>query len=407
MGHKKSVPLETAVAAYMDTLTPASLSRSTLDSKTRTMSYLIDFVGRRNKSVRKLTNDDFIGLMARLSKPAGVLEAAGRKAQGLSPRLGRSPNSLRGDRATLNQFIQFCKREGWMDPAFDPLWEVTRSKRVNGHRAARFAKRNVPFEEWPALLDAAGTVSPATRMLVAVALLCGRRASEVAFLRWGDIKNGRVHFWNIKLGRVAHAGGMPVSPWLQRELDTYTAWYRQHTGIAEPEPEWPLVPTRLQPAAALDTGVKFAQRDRGAWPLNLSKNLTPNNVTREIRDALEAHGWTDEELYGEGGHTLRRSFALHLEDVADLEAATAALDHDSSKMTAQYTGRRGGRKAMEKALGAMGATPPTRPAESPAEAPATPAPTTVHPWGSKPAQPVQEKTHMASVVDLFSRRRIA
>lgn len=390
----ETVRLDVAIEMFFDALKPEKLAEATLRSKERTLAALTEATGRVNRTTRKLTNEHFVWTLTMLANGATPEENERRRLKGMPPRIGRKPVSLQQDRSTLNQFVDFLKHRKLVRASFDPLYRVTISSRDNGDANPDrvFKRRSVPMEEWPALLDAAGSHHARTRMAVACGIFFGRRASEVAHIKIKHLSADRasIELYNLKRGRPTHAGGLLISPWMRAELDAYLRWYESQYGPLQGD--WHLCPAKM---LMVEVG---PLQDPQTWPMRPANQATPDAIISDVREALSLHGWTKDMLYREGVHTLRRSAAIATEAAEGIAAAQALMDHASPNQTLVYTGNRAGKAAMDRALAAM--VPPT---PEPDPAPATSlAPVFI------PAQPqAPEREHAAPVVDLFSRRRIA
>lgn len=347
---RKSVRLDEAVAQYMEALESERLSASSIRSKRRTLEALTVAVGRANRGTRKLTEEHFTRCLVSLAEGATPEENEARRLKGLAPRLGRSPRTMEADRATLKQFVEFCKVRGWMAASFNPMFRLTKSTRAQGNKDSSrvFKRRRFDYEDWAALLDAAGKHHPRTRVIVAAGLHWGRRASEIAHLKWKHIHDGRVEFFNIKRGRPVNTAGMVISPWMQEELDRWRAWVEATHGPVQPD--WHLCPVKLP----LEDPRVLNPFDTPAWPVDPAWPMTPRAVTDDVRSAFYRYGWTeDEQLYGEGCHTLRRSHLTEVKKRGGLEAARASADHESTTQTLHYTGDREGQEALDGVMAGM------------------------------------------------------
>lgn len=363
---RTSVRLDESIQEYFKELESVRLAQTTLASKRRTLEMLTLAVGRKNRATRKLTDQDFTRCRTLLTTGLSDEENEARRRKGLTPRTGRSHRAQEGDRATLNQFVELLVKRGWVAPNFNPMWEIAKAAKDNSDKPAAKTRRrrNVPLAEWPALLEAAGRHHPRTRMIVAAGLGWGRRSSEIAHVKWQHIRDGEVEFFNIKRGRPVSSGGMVISPWVQAELDRWKAWVEAAHGPVQPE--WPVLSVKL---SVYEPAVENIL-DTVSWPVDPTRHMTAVAVTEDIRSALERHGWTEAMMYGEGGHTLRRSWAIVVEENGGVEAAQAGLDHESASMTQHYTGNRAGHRAMNTFLaGWSGPTAEAKPEPEPAKVP--------------------------------------
>jgi integrase len=178
----KSAPLDEAVEAYFDDLQSERLAVGTIRLKRRALGALQEAAGRKNLSTRKLTVEHFRACLNSLANGASEEENAKRRLKGLAPRTGRSPRSMRTDRYTLGQFVDFLKERKWVAQGFNPLYRVTKSSRDKGNTAPEKIrqKRIVEEEEWGPLLETADARHPRSRMIVAFSFYHGPRPSELA-----------------------------------------------------------------------------------------------------------------------------------------------------------------------------------------------------------------------------------
>lgn len=370
----KSETLDNAVKAFLDAL-PRGGAAQTFRTKRRALEILTEIAGRKNRSVRKLTEDDFVKALQKAADGATPEENEKRRLAGLAPRTGRTPASLNPDKTAYGQFIRFCQRRGWMDEGFDPVYEITESSRAQGDLDPERARhrRSVPFEEWGALLDTAGAHHPRSRMTVAIGLAWGRRIGDTARMQWHHLRLDRgiddqgeplpdlVELYNSKKGRPQLTGGLIIAPWMRAEIDRYRAWVEATYGPVQGD--WYLCPAKVPLS---DPGV-VNPLDSANWPLIPNRRADTPGLLGDIKHALRGHGWTDRMLLGEGGHTLRRSASIHIENVASREAAQALMDHSSAEQTSYYTGNRKGHRELGEAM--LGASVlPGRPATAPTPA---------------------------------------
>lgn len=384
------------VEDYMSQLDP-NLSPRTVDSKQRTLRILCAQLPRgENTLTRNLQEIHFADCMADIANGASAAENDSRKKKCRGQRLGRNGISLKNDRATLKQFAQYLVYREVVKASFNPMYEITKAQRARGkYNVTKVRRRqHVPFNEWPKLLDAAP--HPRDRLLVALGLWLGCRASDMVVLQWHHIHldENKIELFNVKRGRRVGAGRLlPLGP-MREEIDRYLAWFKPLHG--EPAPDWPLLPTKV---AAKDT----ACRDSAVWPVVPHEAMGSVFVTMAVQQTLLAFGWPAEDMLGEGAHTLRRSLAEacveYGGDRGD-ELAMFLLDHESIDTTRKsYTTRsrqlREASSALESGFGTI----------EPPKHPKPPEPM----WSeSQPLDAVTQKDEPEAIVfDFATRKRIA
>lgn len=271
--------------------------------------------------------------------------------RGRRSRPGRNTKGSRQQlRNCLRTFASFCHDEEYM------LESVTMpkndrfpsTKRVMDERREFFV---IPRDEWAMILDFAEEIHPRIRAAAALAFYSGRRVSEIASLRFGDIdwRHLEVKFQIHKKGLpVGDTGGLtPLYPDLHEELERWRRWVTEQHGV--PQANWFVVPARYHPKDLRSIGVGGEVWDTPwLWPLNVEKKIYLTSLNEDVRKLFAYFGIGPGE--GTGMHTFRRSAAVHIADTYGLEVAQAFLGHDTVVTTQQYTRNREGYKKLRHAL---------------------------------------------------------
>lgn len=398
--HIEPVKLGEAIERFMREYKAQDRSESICRQKRRHLNMLVKHCPRKEHTLtRNLKTENFVDALLDAHQGGSEAENDWRRRQGLRPRPGNHGVSLDSFRTTYKQFAEWLKANGLVYPDFNPVYDIGRTARKAGTRPPerQFRRRFVPWWEWPRLIDA--THHPRDRMLIATGLYLGRRASELAFMKWGHIDRERreVVLYNIKRRRMV-LQGEPVylNTVLAQEYDRYYRWYVARYG--EPNPEHPFLPARmtgkaLQQARQADGGSTVAFREKTTmqdWPLNISQPMRIETVRDIVHRTLIEFGWSESDLFGEGGHTLRRSCAVWAEEFGGLAAAQALMDHPDARMTQHYTKNAAGRRALKKLQESV---------EPPPEEPASAVP--------QQREITQTGDGGAVVIDFRTRRRIA
>lgn len=385
--------LAQAIDEFMEAIksTPPPLAPETIRSKARTLRFLVRHASRGEQTpTHRLTDHTFQDTLTDITRGGsdGENHWRARNSKG-SARAGRGPSAIKADRATLRQFTEFLHHKRWVDPSFNPLYEIAKAGREIGTEDVRRTKvmRRIPREEWPALLDAAE--HPRDRLMVACGLWWARRVSDLAIMQWRHLDlserdgfpNGSVELFNVKKGRRIGLEALPIWPELRVEVDRYLTWFRPIYG--EVHSDWPLVPRKVN-SATLST----FKRDWATWPLLPDVPVHPHNLTANTHRVLRAYLGKDADLYGEGGHTLRRSGGRWVAENWGIEVAQRLLDHMTTAQTRVYVGWS---KEDAKLSSVMRGDPTPEP-----EAVSEPEP-----------EVVEQPKPMAVVVDMFSRQRVA
>lgn len=300
---------------------------------------------------REVENRTANTLRADLGAVNKLLEAAGdiqprnltqRHADTFVRLVGGQSTALFNSRlACIKQFERWLRRERLISRdtvLFD--YRSRKDSRPDRHR--------VPVERFGELLDAAGRRHPRDRILVACGLYLFLRASEIRFLKIGDVdlEAGEIH---VYIQKTDEYDVMPISSELDAELRSWLAFYENQQGPLDPA--WYLVPARVSTAWKDDNGW-FAREDR---PTNLRPTVfLSKSAYAVVQSALADIGW---DTGREGVHTLRRSGArAYFDSLVDagydgaLKRVSAMLHHASVTMTERYLGIREDRHTRNLAL---------------------------------------------------------
>jgi integrase len=312
------------------------------------------------------------------------------------PRTGRKGSTLTLDRSTLRYFVEMLRREGWIDPGFRAEHEIstTKAKREEGERRDQPTHLRIPHEQWGQVIDCAA--HPRDRLMVTLGLWWALRSSSLAAIRWEDLHRdeGWARLYNVKMRRVVAGGRVPIGPVIARELEAYLAWFVPLYG--EPEPSWPVLAKKLH-THHLSAGVTKA---RATWPIYPDQPMTPENVTRSIQRVLRDFYGPEVDLSGEGGHTLRRSGGRWVAANWGIHAAQRLLDHTTPEMTRRYIGWNEEDAALDEAMRFGTPDPEPEPVSQP-DGQSVANHDQISREVPQPSEP------LATVVDLFSRRRVA
>lgn len=330
-----------AVNEFMDHLeTLYGLAEATLYLKRRTLAALVRTAGGSTYTYA-LKEADFVRTVQFLSEGVSQDENDERKRQGLPGITGRSPETLKIDLATLRQFVQFCKRNGYLPQIADYLTPITRKAKedtgdvVNQTTAVDFS---VPLADFRRVLEHAGSHHPRTRMVAALGLLGGRRVSELTVIQISHINllMNEINCANVKKGRPFT---MAINAPMMDELKLYLKWYTETHGTLQPE--WYLLPAKLRAQNVWqDKGLRArVLEDTRLWPTDPTRPCRRESLIEDAQTALEVMGWPD--MRGLGVHVFRRSHAIALERVGKIALAQLSLDHKDLSTTQKFYGTRG------------------------------------------------------------------
>lgn len=377
-----SVTLGEAIEGFFRHYKTRDPSESIMRQKRRHFKMLVKHCPRgENTLTRNLQTGYFVDALLDAHQGGTAGERDYKLRQGKRPRQGNYGVSLDSFRTTYKQFSDWLKAEKLVYPDFNPVYQISTTIRKTGTRPAerQFMGRHIPFEEWGQVLDTCH--HPRDRFLFACGLHLGRRASELAFMKWGHINREKRQavLWNIKRNKPVQ-GGEPVhlSETFCEEYDRYLAWWLPRYG--EPTPEGPLLPARMRgrdlqewkratEGRTVAFGSKVTMTD---WPLNTPQPVRELSVRDTVHSILRKCGWSKQDLFGEGGHTLRRSCAAWVEEYGSLEAAQVLLDHESNSMTQRYTKNAAGRRALDQLFRGSGGSAGAKTDPEPPQPPPAP-----------------------------------
>jgi len=328
------------------------LADSTLRNKGMTLEAMTRTLGAKTKT-DALTGGLLERVITDLSGGLSEEENRRRAFRGLSPRTGRQPRSLDNDRYTLGQFIRYCQRQGWaglIDRTGNILEVpklITESTKPKGGNEVNHDPPVLAAEEWPEVLELAGRRHPRTRMAFAIGFFWARRISETSLARYGDINwtAREAKLYNKKRGRDQY---VPLEDGMIHELNLWKEWVTSTYGV--PQPHWFLVPRREH--ARVFTGDvprrKAIMADTRLWPVAMGDQAEEQHILGDIQKVLLDYGWKDIKQCG--GHTLRRSCLIEVEERAGLPAAQELAGHQDIRTTQGYTRNTTGRKALGRKL---------------------------------------------------------
>jgi integrase len=256
----------------------------------------------------------------------------------------RGASSIGVDVSVLRCFFTWAKRTKRMHYTSDPM---------AGRQAPRVIVRErtrVHVSKFPHLLDVAEKRSPRNRAFVALALYTLCRTSEIETMRVGDLDLDAGYI-RVKIHKSKREDRVPITGELDSEMRRWLTYYTEACGPLNPE--WFLTPTRrrvIEAGTPIKDNVMVLVPDR--------RPTVPSNQI--IRPALVDIGFTvdgQDNLKGEGAHTLRRSGARALFDALSLKGydyalrvVQAMLHHKNLSQTEHYIGISADRKERDQLL---------------------------------------------------------
>ena len=230
----------------------------------------------------------------------------------------------------LRTFLKFCREEGLMDS--DPTVRL----RAKKSRSSGATKDRLDAAELLALLDLCRL--PHERIMLALCINLGLRASELTRLRVGDVDLER-HEIRVRIEKTDEDDLMPISEDLADELSRWLDHYEDHAQVLH---QSYLVPSH------------YWDNHNGR---SIYRHLQPTtHPERVIKRALKGAGWS--EIKGEGVHTVRRSLATVYFDMVEAEesfdsallATMTLLHHSRPQTTLDYIGRNRAVLARDRAI---------------------------------------------------------
>jgi integrase len=227
----------------------------------------------------------------------------------------------------LKQFVQYCRRMGYMPKDYDPLddWD--------NNKVPVKEKLIIPPEEFADLLDAAN--NPRDRAVLALGLYTFCRSSELVTLRVDDVDFDR-NLIRIFRWKTSQPDMLPMCSELKEELLRYMADYGKAVGGLQSG--YFLVPSLAQQEMVYDPQTRRLAPSGGTQAYRpTSKIGHPYEMTQR---ALTKLGYETKQT---GGHTLRRSGARALFDQlrsigydGALRTVGSMLGHSDTKVTEVY-----------------------------------------------------------------------
>lgn len=328
------ISLTRAIDEFRNHMVAAGIAPGTLMNKDRALAVLASVVGP-TQPVRSMTPEMFDNTLLKLGETRGYV-------------------SLKMDRTTFRQFVQFAKRNRYLPYRFDDLTEIVRSSRDDGNKEKDTRHQFIPVENWPAVLAAAEKRSPRVRMMFALGFYMGLRVSEAKILQWKDIDLGRLEasVWSVKRRKhnVLPIGAADSPLPLESEIRSYQDWYRGMCGGLEPA--WYVLPSRLAPSEFTGRYThQVVHRDPALWPMDPKRETAKGQLILDLKKTMGDFGWDDDDLKGQGLHLLRRSCAVFLDANDQLPLAQALLRHTHRSTTEIYTRNVAGRRKLAEFMG--------------------------------------------------------
>lgn len=349
-----AVRLDFATEEFLSHLRSEGAAKATVAVKKTVMNVLVEQMGK-DFPVWGLTNTEFGKVRDKAVLGETVEEAAEHGRFGRAVRTGRHTKEGREQvRSTLKQFIVFCSRNhAWLDKTTYVPERLFKPKKTNSSGERPVLPARFVYDDWPVLLDVAETVHPRCAIATAIGLYLARRASEVIEMKWKHIDwdRGVIEFYDEKNDELLE---MPLYPEIRKELEWWRDWMVEHFG--EIDPEWYVVPAKLQSRDIKGAGAQVRLRDfPEQWPLDPAKQSRVSSMVREARRLLGKLGYASNQKTGT--HTWRRSSATYVSETHGILAAQALLGHKLITTTQKYTRNSDGKRRLWEAL-MPGATPP-------------------------------------------------
>lgn len=237
-----------------------------------------------------------------------------------------SPSSFNNYRQYLNAFWKFCQGEGWV--------RVNPMRHVDPMRVPKRIRLQLSSDELLRMLDDA---TPRDRVALALGMNTALRGGDIAALTVGSVNlgNNTLLAWVEKTDQEMMLK-MPAE--LRPELIRWFEHYAAACGV----PDWTRLPnhwTLVPPARGHARNVHDLNAGFVVHYKTGSRYAHPEQI---VQRALQRLGHPTK---GEGFHTLRRSAAREMFDLAvedgvgdPIRVAQALLGHKSQKTTETYLG---------------------------------------------------------------------
>jgi integrase len=340
--------LADAVAAYLDDrLHLDDVAENTLTHERNLLARFVMLTA--DKQVGRLTHGDVEAFIKALR--SGDPRAGGKT--------GYSTASLNLAKIRLRGFLAWCYRKGFCRGDLQDALKASRKP----EQRRDFLRLSA--NELLTMLDNA--TIPRDRAMLAAGMNTGLRSDELKNLRLGqfDLDNGEFY---VKINKTNTSDVMPITSDFDAELRRWLSFYESECGPLQPS--WYMFPSVTAPRFTAGNNDPSAQERKIVPTLRFSQ---PRSC---VRRGLKSLGYSDEQLKGEGFHTLRRSVArLYFDSLVGsgydyaLRETAALLHHKNTSTTERYLGldvekvRRDERMKGKPFLTGMVSTPALRKAE--------------------------------------------
>lgn len=331
------VPLRRAVKEFLDHCKDIrNLASSTRATYKAALGCLMDVCEPTMDTY--LFNETHVQMaLAKATRGDTDREYALRRAENpsASRRTGRSKSSLSIDKAAFRQFQDYCQSRRYLS-VYDRPTRLLRNANNRAERSRRQHERwIVPYGQWSTLLDMAGSRHPRDRFVCAMGLYGGRRWSDYKDMRISDIDltQQTFSFINQKAGGKRVTLPYKLFPEFTREVHRWMGWLGGQFG--ELDPDWYLIPSRVNPKDLMQFDRFQAPDMRPGWPVVPTQTPTHPTIVNDIHLALELIAAPmDKHL---GPHTMRHSCSNWLLDEQKwaLEHVSIWLDHSDTATTKQ------------------------------------------------------------------------
>lgn len=236
-----------------------------------------------------------------------------------------APSSFNNARQYVKQFLDYCRTRGWIS--------ISPMELVDPLKIKRKVRLRLSGDELLSLLDGA---TPRDRIGLAIGMNTCLRACDVAALKIGQVNlgDGTITAWIEKTDEEME---LPITAELHAELIRWYTHYATELGLTPDRlpNTWTLVPPEQR--VSMNPGKTGAK-----WITKYKPTQKMTNIQGIVHRALQR---IDHDAKGEGFHTLRRSGARIIHDMAVSEGrgsairvAMVALGHKSQATTEVYLG---------------------------------------------------------------------